>query len=145
MRLQIDEEEVRRVMKKYPHTKWADLAAYHLIDNKVCGDWQGRSKCPEKEADMYEKYVDEHPQSPVAAEALYNAATRRAALIEIYKTEEAPQKSTQSRTRATAVLQRLLSQYAQQGDWPARARALLFLIEQGVPTYGNTPVEDVKP
>ena len=87
MRGQIDEQWMKLVIKKFPGTKWADLAAFHLLENKLCGDWQGASKCPDKEADMYEKYVKEHEQSPSAPEALYHAAWRRTALIEIYKTE----------------------------------------------------------
>ncbi len=83
----MDEKFMKEVIKKFPGTKWADLAAFHLIDNKLCGDWQGSSKCPTKEAEIYEKYGSEHPQSPAAAEALYDAAWRWSALIEIYKTE----------------------------------------------------------
>jgi outer membrane protein assembly factor BamD (BamD/ComL family) len=132
----IDEQWMKLVMKKYPGTKWADLAAFHLIDNKLCGDWQGASKCPDKEADVYEKYVKEHPQSPSAAEALYDAASRRAALVEIYKTEEQPKKSEESKKSAIALAQQLVSQYSQ-SDWAARGQALLFLLQQGVPTYGN--------
>ena len=132
----MDEQWMKQVIKKFPGSKWADLAAFHLIDNKLCGDWQGASKCPEKETEFYEKYVKEHPQSPAAPEALYNAATRQAALIEIYKTEEQPKKSGESRTRAIALAQQLASQYPQ-SDWSARGQALLFLLQQGVPTYGN--------
>jgi len=132
----IDEQWMKLVMKKYPGTKWADLAAFHLIDNKLCGDWQGASKCPDKEADQYEKYVKEHPQSPSAPEALYNAASRRAALVEIYKTEEQPKKSEESKGHALALAQQLVSQYPQ-SDWSARGQTLLFLLQQGVPTYGN--------
>ena len=86
--------------EEIPGTKWADLAAFHLIENKLCGDWQGASKCPDKEADMYEKYAKEHEQSPSAPEALYDAAWRRSALIEIYKTEANQKKSEESKTRA---------------------------------------------
>lgn len=132
----IDEQWMKLVMKKYPGSKWADLAAYHLIDNKLCGDWQGASKCPEKEADQYEKYVKEHQQSPSAAEALYQAAWRRAALVEIYKTEEQSKKSEESKSRAISLAQQLVSQY-QQSDWAARGATLLFLLQQGVPTWGN--------
>ena len=32
---QIDEDYMRKVIKKYPGTRWADLAAYHLLDNKL--------------------------------------------------------------------------------------------------------------
>src|SRR6201982_987749 len=75
MRGQINEDWMKLVMKKYPGTKWADLAAFHLIENKLCGDWQGASKCPEKAAEMCEKYVKEHGQSPGAAEDLYKEAS----------------------------------------------------------------------
>jgi outer membrane protein assembly factor BamD (BamD/ComL family) len=132
----IGEESMKLVMKKFPDSKWAQLAAFHLIDNKLCGDWQGSSKCPDKEAEIYEKYVKEHPESSAAPEALYNAATRRAALIEIYKTEEQPKKSELSKNQAIALAQQLVSQYAQ-SDWSARGQALLFMVQQGVPTYGN--------
>ena len=64
MREGITEESMKLVMKKFPDSKWAQLAAFHLIDNKLCGDWQGSSKCPEKEADIYEKYAKDRPDSP---------------------------------------------------------------------------------
>ncbi len=87
MRGEINEQYMKEVMKKFPGTKWADLAAFHLIDNKLCGNWQGAAKCPIKEADIYEKYAEDHPESSASPEALYEAAWRWAALIEIYKTE----------------------------------------------------------
>jgi outer membrane protein assembly factor BamD (BamD/ComL family) len=136
LRQGMDEEPMKYVMKKFPGTKWADLAAFHLIDNKLCGDWQGTSKCPDKEAEMYEKYVKERPQSPSAPEALYDAAFRRAALIEIYKTEEQSKKSEESKNRAIALAQQLVSQYPQ-SDWSARGQIILYLLQQGVPTWGN--------
>ena len=136
LRQGMDEQPMKLVMKKFPGTKWADLAAFHLIDNKLCGDWQGTSKCPDKEAEMYEKYVKERPQSPAAPEALYHATSRRAALIEIYKTEEQPKKSEESKNRAIGLAQQLVSQYPQ-SDWSARGQMLLHLLQQGVPTYGN--------
>ncbi len=43
---------MKKVIKLYPHTKQADMAAYDLIDNKLCGDWQGQAKCPEKESEL---------------------------------------------------------------------------------------------
>src|SRR5580692_9023676 len=136
LRASMDEQYMKEVIKKFPGTKWADLAAFHLIENKVCGDWQGSSKCPEKEAEMYEKYVNEHPQSPAVAEALYDAAWRQSALIEMYKTEEQAKKSDESRGKAIALAQKAVAQ-APQSDWGARAQLLLFMIEQNIPTYGN--------
>jgi outer membrane protein assembly factor BamD (BamD/ComL family) len=132
----MNEDYMKQVIKKFPGTKWADLAAFHLIENKLCGDWQAQSKCPTKEAEMYENYVKDHPQSPAVAEALYDAAWRWSALIEIYKTEDQAKKSEESKAKAIAQAQRVASQFPQ-SDWGARAQRLLFLIQQGVPTYGN--------
>jgi outer membrane protein assembly factor BamD (BamD/ComL family) len=136
MREGMNEEWMKQVMKKFPGTKWADLAAFHLIENKLCGDWQGSSKCPEKEAEHYEKYAAERPQSPAAAEALYLAAFRWAALVDIYKTEEQKKKSDESRAKALGLTQKAVQQYPQ-SDWAARAQALMFLVQGDVPTYGN--------
>ena len=132
----MDEQWMKLVMKKFSGTRWADLAAFDLIDNKLCGDWQGSSKCPEKEAEIYEKYANERPQSPTAAQALYKAAWRRAALVEIFKTEDQQKKSEESRGKALALAQKVTSQYPQ-SDWAARAYRLIFLLQQNVPTYGN--------
>lgn len=133
----MNEDWMKLVMKKFPGTRWADLAAFNLIDNKLCGDWQGASKCPDKEAEIYEKYAQERTSSPAAAQALYLAAWRRAALIDIYKTEEQAKKAEESKNRALAIAQRITSQYAQQTDWAARAQRLVYLIQQNIPTYGN--------
>jgi len=137
MRGQMKEEWMKLVLKKYPTTKWADLAAFRLIENKLCGEWEGLAKCPDKEADLYENYAKEHPQSPAAPEALYNAAWRRSVLIEIYKTEPNQKKAAESKDRALALAQKLVSQYGQ-SDWALRTQRLIFYIQQGIPTYGNT-------
>jgi outer membrane protein assembly factor BamD (BamD/ComL family) len=136
MRGQMNEEWMKLIIKKYPGTKWADLAAYRLLENKLCGDWQGLAKCPEKEADLYENYAKEHPQSAAAAQALYEAAWRRSALIEIYKTEPNQKKAAESKDRALALTQRVASQFPQ-SDWTLRTQRLMFYIQQGIPTYGN--------
>ncbi len=132
----IDEELMKQVIKKFPHTKWADLAAYHMLDNKLCGDWQGESKCPEKEAEIYEKYAADHPQSPVVAEALFNAAYRHSVLVEFYKSEGKANRVGDAKAKATALAQRIISNFPQ-SDWADRAQTLLYKLEQGIPTYGN--------
>ena len=132
----MNEEWMKEVMKKFSGTKWADLAAFHLIENKLCGEWQGTSKCPEKEADHYEKYAADRPQSNTAPQALYLAATRRAALVDIYKTEEQKKKSEESKAKAIALTQKIVQTYPQ-SDWAARAQRLMFLVQQDVPTFGN--------
>ena len=137
LRQGMNEELMKTVIKKYPGTKWADLAAFQLIENKLCGDWQGSVKCPDKEAETYEKYAADRPQSPKAAEALYNAAWRRAAMIDMYKTDEQPKKAEESKNKALALTQKILGMTSGQGDWAARAQALEFVVKQDVPTYGN--------
>jgi Bacterial SH3 domain len=137
LRGEIEDTWMKETIKKFPGTKWADLAAYALLDNKTCGDWQGASKCPEKETDMYEKYAAEHPQSPKAGQALYNAAWRQSALIEIYKTEEDRKKSDQAKARSIALAQKLIAQ-SPQGDWSARGQRLLYLVQNNIPTWGNS-------
>ena len=136
MREGMDDQFMKEVIKKFPGTKWADLAAFHLIDNKLCGDWQASSKCPEKESAIYEKYAEDHPQSPAVAEALYDAAWRQSALIEIYKTETQPKKSEDAKGKALALAQKAVTQFPL-SDWGARAQRLLFMIDQNIPTYGN--------
>src|SRR5258708_16156636 len=90
----MDDQFMKQIIKKYPHTKWADLAAYDLIDNKLCGEWKGLAKCPEKESELYEHYAHEHPQSPKAAEALYNPACRQPPLVDL----SPPTNQTNNRT-----------------------------------------------
>ncbi len=137
LRVPIDEEHMKQVMKKFPRTKWADLAAYHLIDNKLCGEWEAQAQCPEKEAGIYLKYVDEHPQSPKAAEALYKAAWRYSALIVIYNTDNQAKKADDSTARAISVAKKLMSQYPNDEDWSNRAERLVYMVQNKIPTFGN--------
>lgn len=134
-RLPIDEEKMHQVAHKFPHTKWADLADYRTLDNKLCGDWESESKCPSMEAEAYLKYAEKHPNSPVLAEALYNATYRLAALIDIYPTEDKAKKVPEARKSAEQTAQRLLQLNASE-DWNARARRILYLISTSVPVYG---------
>jgi outer membrane protein assembly factor BamD (BamD/ComL family) len=138
MRGQMKEDMMRLVMKKFPSSKWSDLAAFRLIENQLCGEWEGLWKCPDKEAALYETYAKEHPQSPAVAEALYNAAWRRAALIEIYKNEPNQKKAAQSKNQAISLAQKIVSDYGQ-NDWAYRAQRLLFYVQEDIPTYGNAP------
>lgn len=136
LRRGMNEDYFKKVIKKFPNTKWAYLSAFHLIDNKLCGDWQGQSKCPRKEAEIYENYAKQYPQSPAATEALYDAAYRWAALIQIYKTEDDAKKSDEAKGRAIEMAQKAIAQGGQ-SDWALRAQLLLFMVQQGLPTYGN--------
>ena len=134
-RTPIEDEFMKQVIKKFPHTKWADLAAYNLIDNKLCGEWKGLAKCPEKESEIYTHYAHEHPQSPKAAEALYNAAWRQAVLVDIYRINNENDKSANARKKAIALAQELITQ-SPPGDWKPRTLDLIYKLEQNVPLYG---------
>ena len=100
MRDQMDEDELKKILKLYPHTRQADLAAFELIDNKLCGDWQGQPKCPEKESEYYEKYAAEFPDGPRTAQALYLAVYRQAVLTDMYGADGSDKKAEDAHKHA---------------------------------------------
>ena len=67
---------------------------------------------------------------------MFQAASRWAALIEIYKTEDQQKKSEEAKGRALSIAQETIAK-AGQSDWGTRAQRLLFMVQQGIPTYGN--------
>jgi len=138
LRTPIDDEPMKLVMKKYPHTKWSDLAAYDLIDNKLCGSWKGETHCPEKESELYEKYAREHPQSPKVAEALFNAAWRQAALVQMYGAQHEKERD-KARKKAMELAQEAAAKSSagdpKLADWKPRAMELMYSLQQGIPTY----------
>jgi outer membrane protein assembly factor BamD (BamD/ComL family) len=136
LKYQIDDQYMKRVIKKYPGTKWADLAAYRLLDNKTCGDWAAEVKCPELEAALYMKYADDHPQSPKTPEALYKAAWRYSALIALYKSNNDAKRAADSTARATATAKRVITQFPDSTDWSTRAERLLYMVQNNIATYG---------
>ena len=135
LREQMDEDEMKKVLKFYPRTRQADMAAFELIDNKLCGDWQGQEKCPEKESELYEKYANEHPDGPRTAEALYQATYRQAVLVDMFSADGNENKSNAAKQRARDLAGRLKDKFSQ-SDYAGRAAALVFRIDQGVPVYG---------
>src|SRR5580658_5040046 len=135
MRDQMDEDELKKVIKLYPHTRQADLAAFELIDNKLCGDWQGSPKCPEKEAEIYEKYAVEFPDGPRTAQALYQAVYRMAVLTDMYAADGSDKKAEEAHNHAKDLIARLRDKFPQ-SDYTWRAGALVFKLDQGVPVYG---------
>src|SRR3954447_19696542 len=136
MREQLDDEEMKKILKFYPHTPQAARAAYAMIDNKLCGDWQGQAKCPEKETDYYEKYAAEYPDGPRTANALYQATYRQAVLVDLYKADENEKKVEGAKAHAHELAARMKEKFAQ-SDYTARAMALAFKIDQGIPVYGT--------
>jgi len=136
LRQQIDEDGMKKIIKYYPHTRQADLAAYALIDNKLCGDWQGQTKCPEKESEIYEKYAAEHPDGPRTAQALYQAVYRQGVLSDMYAADGSDKKSDTAHAHARELEAKLKEKYPQ-SDYTSRAVVLVYKLDEGVPVYGN--------
>ncbi len=136
LREQMEEDEMKKIEKYFPHTRWADFAAYEMIDNKLCGDWQGAEKCPEKEAEVYAKYVDEHSDSPRAPEALYKAAWRMAAAGDMWTADGNSKRAEEDRAHANDIAGRLQAKYSQ-SEYAARAASLIYKVQQGIAIYGS--------
>jgi hypothetical protein len=136
LRPQVYEGDMQKVMKQFPNTKFAAMAAYDLIDNKLCGDWQGLPKCPEMEAGLYEKYAGRYPDSPKAAEALYNATYREGVLVEMYQVQEEKKRSDAAAANVQGLASELKQRYPQ-SDYAARAASIAYRVAQQIPVYGN--------
>ncbi|HEY0263196.1 MAG TPA: SH3 domain-containing protein [Granulicella sp.] len=136
LRPTIYEGEMKKVMKNYPGTKFAAYAAYDLLDNKLCGDWQGLPKCPEKESDLYEKYAAQYPDGPRTAEALYNAEYRQGVLVTMYTVDEDKKKANNAAQHAQALADQLKAKFAGT-DYAARGAALAYRVAQEIPVYGS--------
>jgi len=135
LRPEMDESDLKHVIKYFPHTPQADKAAFNLIDDKLCGDWQGQPKCPERESGLYEKYAEEHPDGPRTAQALYNAIYRQCVLVDMYNADQNDRKAGDAKKHAHDLIDRLHQKFAQ-SDYTARASALVYKIDQGIPVYG---------
>jgi hypothetical protein len=135
LRPEMDESDLKHVIKYFPHTPQADKAAFDLIDDKLCGDWQGQPKCPERESGLYEKFADEHPDGPRTAQALYNAVYRQCVLVDMYNADQNDRKAGDAKKHAHDLIDRLHQKFAQ-SDYSARATALVYKIDQGIPVYG---------
>jgi hypothetical protein len=135
LREQMDEDALKKVIKNYPRTRWAAFAAFDLIDNKLCGDWQGSPQCPEKETEIYVKYADEYPDGPRTAQALYQAVYRQAVVTDIYASDGNDHKSSDAHNQARSLAAQLKSHFPD-SDYTRRAAALVYKLDEGVPVYG---------
>lgn len=136
LREQLDDSELRKVIKLYPHSKQADEAAFEMIDNKLCGDWQGQEKCPEKESEYFEKFAEEHPDGPRTAQALYQAAYRQAVLGDMYSADGNDKKGDVARSRLKELAGELEKKFPA-SDYAARATVLVYKGDQGIAVYGS--------
>jgi hypothetical protein len=136
LRPQLYEGEMKKVMKTYPGSKFAALAAYDLLDNKLCGDWQGLPKCPEMETGLYQKYAQQYPDGPKSAEALYNAVYRQGVVVTMYTVQEDRKRSEAAAQRTQALAQELKDRYPKT-DYATRGQSIAFRVSQGIPIYGS--------
>jgi len=134
-REQMDEDPLRKVIKLYPKTRWAAFAAFELIDNKLCGDWQGATDCPQKEAETYIKYADEYPDGPRTAQALYQAVYRLAVLNDMYGAVDQDRKKDDAHNEARTIAAQLKAHFPD-SDYTWRVGALVYKLDEGVPVYG---------
>ncbi len=136
LRPQLYEGELKRVIKLFPGTPYAALAAYDLLDNRLCGDWQGLPKCPELETALYQKYAQQFPDSPKAAEALYNATYRQGVVVTMYLVQEDRKRADAAVERTKALAQQMKQLYPK-SDYAARASSIAFRVSQGIAIYGT--------
>ena len=136
LREQMNESEMKKIIRNYPNSKWADYAAFEMIDNKLCGDWQGQAKCPEKESSLYEKFADGHPGGPRTAQALYEAAYRQAVLVDMYLADDEQKKADGAQAKATGLAQKLASTFPG-SEYAPRAAALIYKLQQHVAVFGE--------
>ena len=136
LRPQLYEGEFKHLMKLYPDSPVAARAAFELLDNKLCGDWQGLPKCPEMETTLYLKYADRYSGGPKSAEALYDAAYRQGALVTMYSIDENKKNSEAAAKNCQSIADEMRQKYPQ-SDFTARAASIAFRVKQGIPIYGN--------
>jgi hypothetical protein len=134
MRDQMDEDELKKIIKLYPHTREADLAAFELIDNKLCGDWQGSPKCPKKKPSS----TRNTPPNSLTAPAPRRPSTRPSTARPSSTTCLPPTAATRKPTRPTTTPKTLAStsQTSSRSPITPASRAIVFKLDQGVPVYG---------
>jgi hypothetical protein len=135
LRPQMNEDEIKKVIKTYPRTKWAALAAFDLIDNKLCGNWEATPECPEKEADVYLKYADDFPDGPRTARALYEVVYRLGALTNMYESAGKHDRAEKAHRDAASIAERLRTKFPD-SEYAWRGGALVYKLDEGIPVYG---------
>ena len=136
LRPQVYEGEMKHVIKAYPGTKYAAYAAFSLIDNKLCGDWQGLPKCPEMEAGLYEKYAKQFPDGPRTAQALYNAAYREGVAVTMWNVQDEQKHADSSAKNVQTLAEQARTKFPD-SDWTARTANIAYRVQQGIPVFGS--------
>jgi len=136
LRPRLYDGEMKGVMKMYPGTEWEARAAFDLIEDKLCGDWQGLPKCPAMEADLYVRYADRYRKGPKSAEALYDATYRMGAVVTMFLADENKKQADVATKNCQALADRVSAEYPNT-EWATRAQAIAYKVSQGIPVYGS--------
>ncbi len=137
------EKDLAALGRRYPKTSVAARAAFLLLRNTLCDDWDGTPGCPESEIGLISDYVGRHPGSPNGAEARYAIAYRHAALVEIYLQQGQPhfsaEKAVEHKTKAGEAVAALAHQEGGT-DWAARGERLLWSLENNLGVFSGIEI-----
>ncbi len=136
LRESMDDSEMKKIIHTWPGSRQADLAAWDMLDNKVCGTWQGDPHCPAKEAGVYEDYASQHPKSPRVTEALYQAAYRMAAVHDMEAAAGADKQASDAIKEVQGIEDFLIRNFPH-SDYTSRTAALVYKLQHGIVIYGT--------
>ena len=136
LRPELYDGEMKKIIKTYPGSTYAARAAYNMIDNKLCGDWQGLPKCPEMETNLYLKYAEQWPESPRAPEAVYNAIYRQGVVVSMYLVDGEQKRSQAAADRVAKLTADMHVKYPN-SDYTRRAESSAFRVKQGISSSGT--------
>lgn len=140
-----NDDDLRRVVKKFPDTPWAARADFQLlIKHFTCGDWVAKPECVGKEVDTYHDYVKKYPNGPATARAAYDAVYREAIAWTLYNApgpHHDAGKATQFQRAAESDAAAMARAYPGT-DWAAQAAYVAFTVGEGMPMKvpGTTPL-----
>ena len=133
----MDEDELKKVIKylsAHPPGRLRRLRTASTTSSAATG--RASQSAPRRNPRYYEKYAAEHPDGPRTAQALYQAVYRQAVLTDMYaadgndkKSRRGPQPRPRPRRAGSKTSFRSRTT-------PARAAALVYKLDQGVPVYG---------
>jgi hypothetical protein len=135
--------DLAAVTRTYAKSPAAARAAFLLLRNSLCEQWDGTPGCPAAEVGLISDYLRQYPNSVHAAEARYAIAYRHAALVEIYlakdKAHFSPEKAVEHKAKALAASEQL-AQDPVATLWRVRAERLIWSLQNNVGVYSDIQV-----
>ena len=143
LRTPIDDENMKLVMKKFPHTKWADLAAYQPDRQQALRIMEGRDQVSGKRIRAVRKICAR--ASAVAQGARKRSSTPRGDRPRWWRctARSTIKKSDKAHKKAMELAQEVAAKSPagdpKLADWKPRATELIYALQQGIPTYTAEP------